>query len=173
MSFNAALAFTLDQEGGWYDGSKPSDPNPTYKGVRQDTYNRYRAEHGLAPQSVQLIGPTELNDLYFGYWTDARCAALGMLSGLVVFDHAVNRGPANGIRIVQVAAGTTPDGQWGALTAAAVAAVSDTALASRLLWARLADYYQVAEANPSERPDLPAWLGRVLACRKAVLAAGG
>ena len=168
MPFDSAFAFTASQEAGWYDGSNPADPNPTMKGVTQHTYDLYRTGHALSLQSVQLIADAELQDIYRTYWLAAHCDALGALSGVVVFDHALNRGPVPAVLLVQRTVGVHADGVFGPATTAAVAAMDDVTLAARLLWGRLADYYQVALANQSERPDLVSWLGRTMACGKVV-----
>lgn len=173
MSFDAALAFTtgigtsgFGQEGGWYDGSLPSDPNPTFRGVTQSRYDEFRTGAGLARQSVHLMTDDEAREIYLSYWAGAHCSALPPLTAGAVFDHAVNAGISNGVKALQRGAGLSGaavDGQWGPQTAAAVAvAASDITLAQRVLWARLALYYEDA-AHVLLRPNLESWLGRVLA----------
>lgn len=142
-SYKRALSFILAREGGWYDGSNPRDPNPTMKGVIQKTYDAYRAKHGLPRQSVRLISPGELDEIYHEeYWrlvgadqlTDPKLA-------LVAFDCAVNQGVGAARELLKV----TED-------------------VSIYLHCREALYRYVALRWPAKRPNLNGWLNRLVEC---------
>ena len=68
MSFSDSLSMVLQFEGGFVDN--PDDPGgATNQGVTQAVYDRFRAEHGLAIQSVRLIQSNEVAAIYqVEYW---------------------------------------------------------------------------------------------------------
>ena len=88
--FDAALAFTLQQEGGWSDD--PADPGgATMKGITQRTYDMYRNSKGLSLQSVRFMSETEMRDIYFTrYWNMSGAETLDWPLCLVHFDTYVN-----------------------------------------------------------------------------------
>jgi lysozyme family protein len=167
VTFTTSMDFTLSVERGWYDGSQPHDPNPTMKGVRQDTYNRWRKKHGLpVGQSVRLIARHELDAIYRDYWDDAQCDEWGERTATAVFEHCINAGPVPAIRMLQQAAGVTDDGVAGPKTRAAVASFADAILAERVLWERLEFYRDLAAPKGSRhRQSLLSWVDRVLTLR--------
>jgi lysozyme family protein len=162
MSYASALALTLEIEKLWYAGDRPSDPNPTMKGVTQNRYNKFRKENSLPWRSVREIEEKELQAIYYTYWVAAHCAELGPLAATVVFDHAVNASPEAAIRVMQAVTGVATDGRWGPKTAAAVQGWvgEDVSFATALCWARLDHYYRLA-LSPRLRPNLTSWLDRV------------
>ena len=104
MSFDDALQFVLQQEGGFVNN--PNDPGgATNRGVTQGTYDRYRSAQGVAPRAVSGIADGEVSDIYqTQYWTAARCMDIEQLDAglaLVVFDTAVNSGVGEASRILQ------------------------------------------------------------------------
>lgn len=160
-----AISFVLGNEGGYYDGSDPRDPNPTNYGVTQRTYDDYRKRHGLATRPVREITMPEVQDIYASYWVPG----LPRLTGIAVFDHSINAGPGNARRALQRAAGVTDDGIIGPKTRAAIAAVPDDVLADRVCWERLRYYLDIAERSRRLRPNLTSWLLRVVKFRERFL----
>lgn len=166
MSFREAMDFTLQHEGGWYDGSQPHDPNPTMQGVTQKTYDHYRTKAGQPKRSVRLITRGELDTIYRSYWDAAKCDAVGDRTAMALFEHAINAGPVTAIKVLQRALRVEDDGKVGPITLAAIATYTDKALALRVLWERLRYYHRLAAAPRSKhRQSLPSWLGRTLALR--------
>lgn len=166
MSYADALDFTLTQEGGWYDGSQPHDPNPTMRGVIQSTYDRYRDDRGLPRRSVRQITRSELDVIYLEYWDDAHCDKWGERTAMAVMDHSINAGPAEAIKALQRAAMVDDDGVVGPKTLAAVYSIADAILAERVLWERLVFYRGLAAPKGSKhRASLLSWVSRVLALR--------
>lgn len=120
LNFAPGLARVLVFEGGKSDN--PKDPGGrTDQGVTQRTYDTWRAAHKLALRSVYLMENDERDDIYLtGYWVPAHCDELPPGLDLVVFDAAVNSGPANAIKWLQSAVGVAIDGDFGEHTREAV-----------------------------------------------------
>ncbi|MFG1464229.1 glycosyl hydrolase 108 family protein [Xanthobacter sp. DSM 24535] len=138
-SFDAALARVLVHEGGYSD--HPADPGgPTMKGIIQRVYDAYRASGGASPRPVRLIEQHELITIYRRqYWDAVRADELPAGIDYVVFDGAVNSGPAQSLKWLQRALGVPADGAVGAVTLTAAAACADrAALVDRICDRRLA-----------------------------------
>lgn len=141
-AFDDALALVLAEEGGRVDN--PRDPGGrTNKGVTQAVYTSWRIANGLPSRSVYLIGPPEVTAIYRHQYADPiRFDDLPPGIGYAVFDEAVNSGPIEAARQLQVAVGCTPDGAIGLLTLAAIrkrqnrAAVIDRLCDGRLSFMR-------------------------------------
>lgn len=152
-----ALAYreTATQEGEWYPGDQPHDPNPTMQGVTQHTYEA----HGFTG-SVRFITPEQRATIYRSYWDDAECVRFGELTAPLVFDHAFNAGPVAARKIVQRALDLTDDGVLGPISGAAIAAADDQRLAYDVLVERLIAYDDISDAK-KHRVSLKAWVGRL------------
>lgn len=118
-SFKRALALVLVHEGGY--SNHPDDPGgPTMKGIIQRVYDGYRRSKGLPTRSVRELERGELEEIYRrNYWDAARCDELPAGIDYVVFDGAVNSGPAQSAKWLQRALGLPADGQIGEVTLAA------------------------------------------------------
>ncbi|MEP9368079.1 glycosyl hydrolase 108 family protein [Xanthobacter sp. VNH20] len=126
-SFDAALARVLVHEGGYSD--HPADPGgPTMQGVIQRVYDAYRTAKGAPRRSVRLLERAELVEIYRRqYWDAVRADELPSGIDYVVFDGAVNSGPAQSLKWLQRALDVPADGAIGAVTLAAAAACVDRA----------------------------------------------
>ncbi|MFS8039207.1 glycoside hydrolase family 108 protein [Xanthobacter sp. AM11] len=126
-SFARSLAAVLVHEGGY--SNHPSDPGgPTMKGIIQRVYDGYRRSRGLAPRPVRELERAEMEDIYRRqYWDAVRADELPPGIDYVVFDGAVNSGPAQSAKWLQRALGLPADGQVGAVTLAAARAAADPA----------------------------------------------
>ncbi|MFA5996183.1 MAG: glycoside hydrolase family 108 protein [Candidatus Paceibacterota bacterium] len=115
-NFDASLTLVLKHEGGY--SNHPRDPGgATMKGVIQRVYDGYRRSHGLIPRSVRMLGDAELRDIYRALYWDKICGD-DLPGGIdyVVFDGAVNSGPAQSAKWLQRALGVNDDGVIGPLT---------------------------------------------------------
>lgn len=121
-SFTRALAKVLVHEGGY--SNHPDDPGgPTMQGIIQRVYDGYRRGKGLPTRSVRELERRELEEIYRkNYWDAARCDELPPGIDYVVFDGAVNSGPAQSAKWLQRALGLPADGTIGAVTLAAARA---------------------------------------------------
>lgn len=97
-NFDNCLPIILQFEGGRSNDSR--DPSGrTNKGITQRTYNAYRAAKGLPQADVYKIASAEVADCYRrDYWNAVKGDVLRPGEDLVVFDFAVNSGPARALR---------------------------------------------------------------------------
>lgn len=121
-SKSVALKLVLAHEGGYVN--HPKDPGgETNKGVTKAVYDAYRKRKGLARRSVREITATELSDIYTtGYWDKVDADALPAGVDYMVFDFAVNSGPARAIKALQRQVGAGVDGIMGDQTITMVCA---------------------------------------------------
>lgn len=97
--FERALAVTLRFEGGWYPGTRKGDPNPTMKGITQNTYNGWRTYRGQNVRSVRQIDDEELRDIYRRrFWDRSACGLGSWPMNLLIFDWAVNSGTTHAVK---------------------------------------------------------------------------
>lgn len=105
--FDAALAFVLRHEGGLVD--HPADPGGlTNFGISQRSYPELDIR-GLTRADATAIYRRD-------FWRPLRCAELPEPLDIVLFDTAVNCGPARAVRWLQSACGARPDGVLGSWT---------------------------------------------------------
>ena len=83
-----------------------------------------------------------------------RCA-------MVLYDTAVNMGPAFARRMAQRALGVRADGAWGPVTRAALRECDDRKTAVAMCHLRRARYHELARDNPELSVFLRGWLRRV------------
>jgi lysozyme family protein len=162
MSFSDSLSMVLQFEGGFVDN--PADPGgATNQGVTQAVYDRFRAEHGLAIQSVRLIQSNEVAAIYqVEYWLAAHCDKLTHPLDSVVFDCAVNSGVRESTQTLQRALGIEPDGSFGPVTLAASLACHPSTVAVAYLDLRDEFYKDLAAAKPALHQFLRGWLDRII-----------
>ncbi len=157
--FDAAMAYTLGLEGGWYDGSEPRDPNPTMYGVIQKNYDAYRDSKKLPRRSVREIEHDEVREIYSSYWIGDAVATTHPVTAKCLFDMAINAGAATARKMLQGALGVPVDGVLGPKTFAALSTIEDKTLVIRVLMERIRYYDTIAE-SPRLRPNLKSWVGR-------------
>ena len=167
--FDACLAFTLREEGGYVDD--PADPGgATNMGITLATYRQWSDDPALGPAQVQKITPRTVRATYRSvYWNPLRADALPIGVDLSVFDMGVNAGIWASARLLQRAlgfSGEEVDGCIGPETLAAAAKCEPRSLVDDLA-ERQAVYYR-------SLPDFPifgaGWLNRTEARRNAALA---
>jgi lysozyme family protein len=136
-NFERALSRVLKYEGGFSD--HPSDPGgPTMKGVIQRVYDAYREQLSLPKRSVRHISEIELREIYRRqYWDRIRGDKLPGGVDFVVFDGAVNSGPAQSTKWLQRALGVTADGDMGVMTVNAALAADPSELVDSICDQRL------------------------------------
>lgn len=167
MSFESALKFTLQWEGGYIN--HPADPGgETNFGVTHAVYTQYRKSKGKSPLSVRFIKTNEVQEIYrANYWLKARCDVLPSKLALCHFDWAVNHGVSGAIRTLQRVVGAIPDGIIGPAT---LKALSET-LASEGEAAVILAYCNEREkcyrrwGVGKQQVFLKGWLNRLAAVR--------
>lgn len=118
--FQRSMPRILAHEGGKVDD--PKDPGGrTNQGVTQAVYSAYRIRIGASPRDVYSMDASERDALYKDqYWHAIRGDDLPAGLDYVVFDGAVNSGPARSAKWLQQALGVAVDGHIGSVTLAAI-----------------------------------------------------
>jgi lysozyme family protein len=102
-NFKEALINTLHYEGGFSEDANDAG-GATMDGITHLEYDAYRRRKGLIPRHIKLITPEERDDIYkTSYWNAIRGDELPLGVDFVVFDAAVNSGPARAIEWLQEA----------------------------------------------------------------------
>lgn len=97
VNFSACLAFTLKHEGGWSDLDGDSG-GATNKGITFATFKRWYPEATL--DLLRTISDEQVAHIYAeGYWKPVNADLLSFGVDLMVFDFAVNAGPARSLGI--------------------------------------------------------------------------
>jgi lysozyme family protein len=119
--FERCVREVLKHEGGWSD--HPSDPGgATNLGVTLATLTEWRGKP-VTKADVKALTVDEASAIYRAkYWTVAGCDRLPAGLDMIVFDMAVNSGPARAVRTLQGVLGVAPDGIVGPKTLAAARA---------------------------------------------------
>lgn len=129
MDFDGAFERLRGHEGGYVHD--PRDPGGETKfGISRRSY----PDEDIKGMTIERAKSIYLRD----FWAVARCDVLPESIRFDVFDMAVNSGVTAAIRVLQRAAGTTPDGVIGPLTLGAVNTMTAERLAARFNGARLA-----------------------------------
>lgn len=117
-NFAACLDVTLKHEGGYSD--HPSDPGgATNRGITIGRLSEVRGRK-VSKSEVKALSMAETRQIYERYyWRPVQGDSLPHGIDLVVFDFAVNSGPARGARYLQWVVGTKQDGVVGPDTLAA------------------------------------------------------
>jgi lysozyme family protein len=162
--FARALPRVLAHEGGYVND--PHDPGgATNRGITFRVYDAYRTRKGLPTRDVRNISPAEVSEIYrLQYWDAVKGDELPPGLDYVLFDGAVNSGPAQSIKWLQRALGSVAvDGQIGQATLAAVMAHGRPAdLVDRICDRRLA-FLQALKTWPRFGKG---WRARVEGVRK-------
>jgi lysozyme family protein len=174
VAFNRALEMVLAHEGGFVD--HPADPGgATNRGVTQATYDAYRKRKGIPKRSVKDITVEELKEIYFnGYWRPAMCPEMpNEALATLMFDAAVNHGPAQAIKFLQQASAVPAaqcDGKWGPVTRTRViaAAANISTLIDECLLQRERFYRLIVERRPQLGAFLRGWMNRIVSLRAYV-----
>jgi lysozyme family protein len=133
------LAFVFEAEGGYVDD--PLDPGgATNLGITLRVLTEWR-HTAVTKQDVKDLTHAEAGAIYRArYWNTTRCGELPAGVDLMVFDGAVNLGPAQSARMLQAAVGTTQDGSIGPITLQAALKGNAVATIEVIASSRLAFY---------------------------------
>ena len=118
-NFQACLAFTLQQEGGFVDD--PYDPGgATNMGITLGTYQEWFPQATVA--DLRAIDAATVSEIYENdYWYASGAVEFAPGVNLMMFDMAVNAGPTRAVKLLQQCLGVAQDGRIGPITRAAVA----------------------------------------------------
>jgi lysozyme family protein len=161
LSFDKALAFTLQEEGGFVDNPHDSG-GATNHGITQSVYDSFRDRTHMPRQSVGLITDTETNTIYDeDYWEPSRAQSMHSPLDVAHFDWSVNHGIQGALKTLQAALGVTPDGIWGAQSASALAISDPVETAQTYNTLRREWYRNRVAQKPDQAVFLNGWLQRV------------
>jgi lysozyme family protein len=167
--FDACLAFTLREEGGYVDD--PADPGgATNMGITLATYRQWSGDPNLAPAQVQDMTLRTVRAIYRTlYWNPLRADDLPAGVDLSVFDMGVNAGIWASAKLLQQAIGFTGDAVDGWIGPETLAAVDkfDARVLVDDLAERQTAYYR---SLPDFTTFGTGWLNRAAARRSAALA---
>lgn len=167
-NYPAALARILHHEGEW--ANHPADPGrATMRGVTQRVYDGWRVRAGKAKQTVRHIANAELLVIYKELYADkVRFDDLPAGIDLVVFDAAVNSGPAQAAKWLQRAlGGLVVDGVIGPATLLAASAAPDRVKVIMAICARRRAFLRALKTWPTFGKG---WTRRVDDIERAALA---
>jgi lysozyme family protein len=167
--FDACLAFTLAQEGGFVDD--PYDPGGATKmGITLATLRHWDHDPALGPADVQALTRQTAASVYRAlYWNALRGDSLPPGVDLSAFDFGVNAGTRRSAELLQRALGFSGDQVDGAVGPETLRAAARTGAAAVIeaLAERQAAYYRgLAEFDRFGR----GWLDRTERRRQAALA---
>lgn len=111
MTFERAVEFVLRFEGEHSDDPHDSGGD-TWFGISRRAYPRLEPWPPTREQAIELYRQD--------YWTPCKCSSLPAPIALLVFDSAVNQGPAAAIRLLQKALNVRADGVIGNETLSAI-----------------------------------------------------
>src|SRR5690606_21716507 len=162
--FEAALTEVLVHEGGFSNHAR--DPGGmTNLGVTKRTWEAWTGRPATEGE-MRSLTRAKVAPLYRkNYWDAVRADELPPALALVVFDFAVNAGPARAARLLQRIVGVTQDGKIGPQTLAAVKAWGVASLVRVYQDARR-DYYRSLSTFPTFGRG---WLRRVDEVEQAAL----
>jgi lysozyme family protein len=135
-SFERALALVLRHEGGYVD--HPRDPGgATNLGVTLATLSHARGRPATKADVRELTRAEAAGIYRRSYWDAVQGDDLPAGIDLLLFDLAVNSGPARAVRILQRALGVAEDGVAGPRTRAALARADPKAVIAAVTRERL------------------------------------
>lgn len=159
--FKKAIKVILLHEGGYvFDKRDPG--GETNFGISKKSYPDLDIKKLTVEQATEIY----LRD----YWLKLKLEQINDdRIALIIFDHAVNTGTHNTIRMVQKSVGVEVDGVIGNVTIKAVNQSDSRFLILDLCTARGEFYINLVNKKPLLRVFKQAWLNRVTACQNCEL----
>lgn len=167
--FQDCLEFTLTWEGGYVN--HPADPGgATNYGITQAVYTDWQKFRGRPIRPVVGITMDEVEAIYRAeYWNRVSGDLLPEFTNIVMFDWAVNTGPARPARALQKRLGVIQDGRIGPKTIAGFLGHTPYQVAEDLIDARARHYKAIVAARPSQQVFLKGWMNRINALHALIL----
>lgn len=161
--FSECLKFILCVEGGFCD--HPADRGgATNQGITTGVYNDWRDSINRPTQSVKELDQFERDCIYATrYWFVAGCDDAPAPLDLVLFDGAVNHGPARSVMFLQSVLGVTPvRGYFGTVTIEAVKAITDVKQVCRDIISQRRNFYAaIIQADSTQEVFRKGWESRL------------
>jgi lysozyme family protein len=161
MTFDEVIKPLLAREGGYVN--HPDDRGgATNFGITQAVFTEWLARQGKTWRDVKTLTEDEASRMYFTqYWLPAHCQEVPPGLRDLHFDAAVNHGVARAVRMLQEAAGVTPDGVVGPKTKAAMTVISPELLKARYVSIRYRFYGRIIKRDRSQLSFITGWLSRM------------
>jgi len=167
-NWDNAFNLMLKSEGGFSDDQRDSGNHlpdgrtgSTMLGVTQYNWEAH-VGHQVTHDDMRKLTPADVEPLYKKkYWDAVRADELPSGIDYMVFDMGVNAGPGRSIKLLQTAAGATPDGALGPITMRAVHAADPVELIEKFsFWKE--QFYRGLDDFPVYGAG---WLNRVAAVK--------
>ena len=166
-NFDYALEKTLRWEGG-YQADKRDKGNYNSRGHLVGTNLGISAPvleahigHPPTADEMKALTPEVAAEIYRGYWAAVKAGQIiNRDVAALLFDMAVNHGPASAIRAAQRVAGVRPDGKMGPVTLAAINRKGPAEMIDRLVGARITLYKSLTDRNPMLKAFYAGWIKR-------------
>lgn len=139
MQFDAAVEIILGWEGGF--SNHPKDPGgATNLGITLRTLSEWRG-HPATVDDVKALTVGDVAPIYRArYWDACRCTEMPSGLDLIVFDCAVNQGPARAKRLLQQSLRVVDDGILGPMTMGAIGRFDSKKLVDEMVARRAVHY---------------------------------
>lgn len=159
-NFDVALAYVLEQEGGFVNN--PSDKGlATNYGISSPTLSKWLGR-AVAVDDVKNISMQTVKAIYRkNYWDVIKGDALTQQSSATfLMDMAVLMGPSSAARLAQTSLNLKADGLIGPVSIAKLNITAPSVFA--LVFSKLCvkAFVSIVVANPSQLVFLPNWVGR-------------
>lgn len=170
--FSGALAFVLQEEGGYSDDS--ADPGgETNMGIENREYGSWLQAQKLPVVDVKEITVEQAGQIYRkNYWDAVHGDDLAPGTAYAMFDTAVNNGVGEAIKFMQGCLGVPETCAFDTATSDAyhkyISEHGDAGLESGILDRRVVRYRQLVAERSTLEKFLPGWLGRVSRLRTVI-----
>lgn len=166
VNFEAALTKTLKYEGGFVN--HPDDPGGmTYKGITAKTYAEFtgRRLSTITEKEMRSISDELLQQIYKRkYWDAVKGDQLPDGLDALVFDFAVNSGPARAIKELQQCLNVPVDGILGPVTLKHISTFPLEQIIKEYIQARLDFVKQIKTFNTFGK----GWIARINDIAKSI-----
>jgi len=165
-TFEKSYGLVRGVEGGFKEASH--NDYRTNLGVTQPTYNAYLKRLGRPSGDVADITEEETREIYQSYWEDSGAGSLPWPLSHLVFDAAINSGPAQAKKHLQKILGVKRDGVFGDTTFGALEGSNLMTVADEYLKERESFYHDLIKRKPEKAEYRNGWANRIKELRKVV-----
>lgn len=154
---NAVFAFAVTQEGSKFENDSRDPGGATKYGITLTTLREYYGNYSLGTTDVASLTYSVAQTIFRkSYWNPCRGDELPLGIDSSVVDEAYNAGVNRAIKFLQTTVGTTPDGNFGPITMAAILKISPVIFVNN--YAKICiDFYKSLGNKTYEN----GWLNRV------------
>lgn len=158
--FKLCIPSLLENEGGFVNNSNDRG-GPTNFGITQNTLSLWRGK-SVSVDDVKNMTALEAETIYLAkYWKRLNLDGVNDQDlAAVVFDSAVNRGPAKTAIDIQKILGVNEDGAIGAGTIAAINKMNAKTLLKEFIKSTQLAYATIVADNPDQSQFIRGWITR-------------